>query len=291
MNDVFISTVGGLLAFWFWGTSDWLVSKSSKRHNVYEVNLANRVASIILVPILLALNYQAISGLEHILPFIAVGVIFVAANLCMVKALKDGSVGVIVPIISINPLFTLILALIFGGSLLSQEQIIVILIILSGIVLMTYQKNTHKIPLKVLHKDTIYALVAALLWGIAFYILNQSVTGVPWEVVYSMVGITTIVASLALFYIRYQKASLERMRRIKSNTTGMLAGLLLSLGSIAFFYSAEQVGNVLILIVISACAPLAASLLSALYDHEKLGLMKRIGAVMAVGGIVLLNII
>ncbi|MES2971701.1 MAG: EamA family transporter, partial [Patescibacteria group bacterium] len=76
-----------------------------------------------------------------------------------------------------------------------------------------------------------------------------------------------------------------------SHKIGLLSGLFLTTGSIAFFYSAGRVGNVLILIVIAACSPLVASLLSAIYDQEKLGYLKRVGAALAVIGIVLLNVI
>ncbi|MES2971491.1 MAG: DMT family transporter [Patescibacteria group bacterium] len=225
MNEVLVSTVGGLLAFVFWGMSDWLVSKNSKKYNAYEVNLATKIAGLVTSILLLAFNYQNIESFSQLIPFIAVGLLFAVAFVLMIKALTDGSVGVIVPVISTNPLFTLALAIILGGSVLSGNQIMSILVIISGVLALTYQKNTSKIPLKELHKDTIYALLAAAIWGLAFYIVNQNVADVPWQIVYGTVGLSSFIFSLLLVFIKLRKTFRSVVVKTGANKIGLRTNL------------------------------------------------------------------
>lgn len=290
MSDVTISTIGGLAAFLFWGTSDWLAARSSKQFSTYDVNLALRPPGLILGIILLAANYGAIGSLGKISPIILVGLLFSTAYIFMIKALSTGSVGVVVPIISINPLITVVLALIFHGRVLSWSQLFSILAIMFGVLLLAYQKNPKKIPLKTLHKETFLAFMAALSWGIGFFVLDDKVKGIAWPVSLAVLSITMFVMASIFVAIKARDTFAMKLKLLAQNKSGLLSGTLLTLGSFAFFYTAAKISsNLLILIVISAAAPLVASFLSAVYDHERLGILKRLGTVLVVAGIILLN--
>lgn len=69
------------------------------------------------------------------------------------------------------------------------------------------------------------------------------------------------------------------------------AGVTYRIGTIAFYIGGHRAGSVIIPAVLSSSAPLIASFWGALIDKEKLGLNKRVGAVILVAGIIILNIV
>ncbi len=291
MSDVAISTIGGLVAFLFWGISDWLAARNSKKYSSYDVNLALRPASLIVGVALLIASYQQISLLSSLWPIVLVGLLFSAAYIFMMKATTTGHVGVVIPLISINPLITVALAIIFTGRILTWEQLVSILIIMSGVLLLAYRRNPKRIPVKELHRETILALIAAAFWGLGFFVLDAKVGGLAWQIVYGTLSLTMFVLALIMAFTQSKISISQKMKQVSKNGEGLLSGLALMIGSLAFFYSAGRLASILILVVISASAPLVASFLSAVYDHESLVYIKRFAAVLVVGGIVLLNLL
>jgi drug/metabolite transporter (DMT)-like permease len=99
-----------------------------------------------------------------------------------------------------------------------------------------------------------------------------------------------MLALLLVLFTDFAGAA-KKIARVLGNITGLVAGTILTLGGIAFYIGADRSGNVLIPAVIASAAPLVASLLSAIIDKERINVVKRIGAVIVVAGIVLLNIV
>ena len=100
----------------------------------------------------------------------------------------------------------------------------------------------------------------------------------------------TINATLLFVFTNSGNTATE-FRRVLTNKTLILAGVVFQVGSMAFYVGSEKVGSVIIPAVIASAAPLVASGLATIYDKEKLGVVKRIGAVVVVAGVIILNLV
>ena len=140
-----------------------------------------------------------------------------------------------------------------------------------------------------LTKETILAFGAALFWGLGFFTVNSVVDQLAWEPVLGVISIAMGFFAL-LIYVSKPRNN-KRLRDVLDNRVGLVAGITLTFGSIAFYFASEVSGNVLIPAVIAAASPLVTSLLGAIFDKERIILSKRVGAVLVVIGVTLLNFV
>lgn len=285
-----IATVAGVVTALGWGTNDWLSARAAKKLSPFEINAALQVINLVLLLVLLWIPGIDMPTLDQWVAIVATGALVTAAYLLMIKALTTGAVGVIVPIANSYPIITLSLAIILAGAVFATGQIVAMLAILAGATLLGYEKNHQKIPLKELHKDTMLAVGAAILWGVAFYILDSVVEEFTWQTLLFCVQVVMTVLDLLLLLIVRKGGTVASLKRGFRTRSVVAIGCIAAVASGAFYLGSAKAGSFVIPTVISAAGPLVASLLGAVVDKEKLGLLKRVGAVTVVAGIVLLNI-
>lgn len=290
MSANLAAVTGGLSAMAGWGIADWLTARNSKKYSSLEVNLAVQIPGLTILLFIMLATGQHMPGIRHIEIISLAGLIFTAAYLCLVKALRTGYVGVIVPLSSIYPLVTILLTFIFLTTSFSALQILSMFIIILGTILLAYEKNRGNVPLHVFHRESFFALGATMLWGLGFFILNTIIGKEPWEIVSGFVSVSMGVYSVILILLTGFRTALPRFKTMLSNRQGIAAGTVVTLGSLAFFSGATKAGSIVVPTVIGSASPLVASALSAYKDHEKINLVKRFGAVVAISGIILLNL-
>lgn len=291
MNSILIATIAGMVTAVCWGTTDWLVSKMSKKHDRLEINLAVQIPSaLMMLPIVLILG-KPLPTTEQTLTLAAVGVLFTAAFLTLIKALSSGLAGVVIPLANTYALITLVLSIVFLGSVFTGMQVVAVIGIVAGAALLAYEKNHKKVPIRVLHRETLLALSAASMWGVGFFLANTVVGEISWQM---LTTVTSIFITLYAFLILIYKNSGKIIHSVKSTISIKLAlfvGLFAQTGAIFFYYGSERSGSVVIPAVMASTAPLIASGLAAIYDKEKIGYLRRIGAVVVVAGIIVLNLV
>lgn len=274
-----------------WGSGDWLTAKLSKKFDKLELNLgANIPGLLVMLPILLVVNQPVPSGGFLARMWLA-GALISCGFMCMVTALRSGAVGIVVPLSNIYAILTLALSTIFLGSVFNAWQILAILIIVVGAVLLAYEKNHKKIPLKELHRETFFALAAAVIWGVAFFLVNTMVEDFAWYVLSGWMTVFMTLNALLLVVFANGSEAFKAVKRPLKNKIVWLAGAAFQFGAMGFYIGSEKSGSVIIPAVIAAAAPLVSSGLAAVYDKEKVGLIKRVGALVVVAGIIILNLV
>ncbi len=210
--------------------------------------------------------------------------------LLFVKALTIGAVGTVVPLSSIYPMLTLGLSIVFLHQVYRHLQIAAMVLIVFGAVLLAYEKNRHKEQAFELYKASIFTLAAVLMWGVGFFIINPLIPKVQWQVISGLLYLVCLSIAALLMLFVYKGSVWPAVIRTVTNRTMMLTSLLMAAGTIILYIGAGRVGNIIIPVVLSSLSPLLAAALGAVVDNEKLGFLKRAGAILAVGGIVLLNV-
>lgn len=290
MSDTLIATIGGSIALALWGTSDWLAGRLSKRYGAFEANFALQLPGVVIMLVVMLLSRQHLPPVDRTLIIILAGISFTAAYLCFLKALSRGHVGIVVPLANTFPIITILLSLIFLQSIFSSLQYLSMAIIIAGVVVLAFEKRDKSIPLRILHRETFFALGAAGLWGLGNFIQNIVIGDEPWQVIYGIINITMGVTALILLASTSGKGLVAKVKIAFTNKLGLIAGCITTSGSFGFYIGADKVKSVLIPSAIASAAPLMASFLGAIVDKEKLTLIKRAGAVLVVAGIIMLNI-
>ncbi|MBA3758648.1 DMT family transporter [Candidatus Saccharibacteria bacterium] len=290
MDEVLIATIGGVLTLIFWGTHDWLTSKSSKRFSGSEVNLAIQISGAFIMALILLISSESFPSAGHTLILMTASALFTIAYLCFIKALSSGEAGIVVPLGNTYPLITLLFTATFLTVNFTLKQILAMLVIIVGAMLLGVEKVNWRKTHQSFSREALLALMAALFWGIGFFIVNTVVDELSWESTLGVVSISMGVYALIISVVKSRNETSRAVHRLLENKIGLASGLVLTAGSIAFYVSAEESGSVLIPAVIAAGSPLVASLLATIFDKEKLILVKRIGAICVVTGVVLLNI-
>lgn len=290
MNSVFIATLGGVAALVFWGISDWLVGKSSKKFTNADVNLALQSTGAIAMLFVLIASGESLPGLQSFLIIMATAALHTAAYLCFIKALSTGESGVVVPLANAYPMVTLLLTFLFLSVTFTGLQIFSMIVIVAGAILLGTDRTTWRRKHRKLNKVVIFALGAALFYGFGFFAVSAVVDTLAWQVVLGILSIWMGLFALLIFVFKQGRDTIKTLPRVLHNKFGLLSGVVLALGSAAFYISADATGNILIPAVIASASPLVTSILAAVYDKESLIFSKRVGAVFVVFGVVILNI-
>ncbi|MCA9308775.1 EamA family transporter [Candidatus Saccharibacteria bacterium] len=289
MNTVLVATLGGLGALFLWGVSDWLASKSSKKYDDGSyVNLTLQTSGAVIMVAILLLSNVGLPNLRQIILLILTSLFFTFAYLSYIKAFSVGEAGVVVPLANIYPLVTLLLTATFLTLSLSGMQTAAVVTIIFGAVLLGTEKLNIRKAKEHLSLEVGFALLTAALWGAGFFTVNAIVDELPWEVILGAICITMGLFSIG--YYLYKHRNTKKRQSILRNESGIIAGLALTTGSIAFYVAAESTNNVVIPAVIASASPLVTSILAYIFEGERIILSKRIGALLVVLGVALLNI-
>jgi drug/metabolite transporter (DMT)-like permease len=291
MNATLIATIAGLITALCWGFTDWLTAKSAKKLSVVQVNLTiQAIDSLAALLVFLLFSGFHMPTAQQALAVGAGGILITIAYLLFVKALATSPVGVIAPLGNSYPLITILLSIFVLSETFSAGQVGAMIGIIIGASLLAYQKNRQKIPARELHKDTLLAAAAAVTWGLAFFIQDTVVKDLNWQTIFvTMEAVTTILSSL-IFIVAYRTRTIAAARQAITYKPALFAGLMGALGFIAFYLGSDRAGSLIIPTVLSACGTLVASVLGAVFDKEKIGALKRVGAVLVVAGIIVLNV-
>lgn len=290
MDDVLTASIFGILTLAFWGTSTWLFSHTSKKNiSSLELNLSAQSPSIIIAFILLLSVESPIPAAKNILALFLVSSLYTLGFVSFLKAVSRGATGVVVPLSNIYPLILLFLSIILLKQDFSFNQVAVIFVLVIGVMLTAFE-GKKGFQIKRLDSHIELALACAVFFGVANFILNAIVDELSWQILYSYINIFMVVQAISLIWLMQRKQFKTGLVRSFTDKKGLIGGIIVTIGSLFFYFGIDAVSSVVIIVAIASAEPLIASLLSRIIDKEILTPYKRIGAVMIVVAIVLLNI-
>ncbi|MEX2014516.1 MAG: DMT family transporter [Candidatus Saccharimonadales bacterium] len=289
MNDVLTASIFGILTLLLWGSGAWFLAESSRRKfSGIQVNFAVQSVSLPIAIVLLIFSNVSLGNLRHIVLIVLANAVFTCAFLAFIKALSKGPTGVVVPLQSVYPIYLLILSIVFLGQKFSAGQIVSVLMIVAGVFLVAYEGQKRK-KLLDLSIDKKMAILSGILWGFGNFIFNGIVDEVSWQTLYSISNISVFIFALFLI-LTTSNNNLAAIKKSLKHKRALFAGLVVTLGSLSFALGATTVGSVVIILSVASAEPLVASLLSRIFDKEILSIHKRIGAVIVVSALVILNV-
>lgn len=260
-----------------YGVANFLAPVLGRRMPLAAVLLGSQLAGLAVSVVLTLARDVAMtgSGLGFAL---AAGTCNAAALACFYRAGQVGNLSVIAPIGASGAAVPVIVGLV-GGDRPGAVQLLGIPLVLVGIVLAARRPST---PGATGTHGIGWALLAALLFGafLTTYALaagDSSAGALLWSRV-SLVATTGIgvLAGRAALRVRPRDGALV-----------VIPGLLLALGTFAFG-EASRLGMLSVVSVIATLNPVVTVLLAFLLLRERLAGAQRIGAALALAGVVLL---
>ncbi|HWB39010.1 MAG TPA: EamA family transporter [Candidatus Saccharimonadales bacterium] len=290
MSATLIATTAGLATAIAWGSADYLGARSTRKLKPVQITLVTDIISITIALVLFLIFGFHHLTLNQVVQIVVYDICLNVAYLTFLQALSKGAVGIVVPLGNIYAFFTLLLALAFHQAHFSTAEFTGMLVIIFGAVVLAYEKNHRKLPLRELHHKTILALAASLIWGVGFFILNSVVSQVPWQTITITGEMTSVVLTCMLFSVLCRGSIVASAKAALKTKVAYLNGVVGQAGMLAFYFGSHEARNVVIPTVLSTCGPLVASFWGRVLDAEKIGWLKRAGAVAVVAGIVILNL-
>lgn len=282
-------TLLSVLSLILFAVSDYAIGRSGRSLNPHIVNFMIQAMSFVtVVPIIAWLGLSM--PLTDILVCFAIGVAFGFGFYYYVRAMAIGPMGVAAPIVNAYAVVTLVMGLLFFGVALSPQAIVALALVALGAVLLTFSKDLLKG--KMLHsKTTMLAVISMLIQGVSFAFLTPSIERNEWYEVLFIMSLGTFVVTTGIMLNRFAKKRSE-LKVLFTNRimVALMGGLMTGFGAIALFSAGGLGKNIVLPGVLSAASPLVTSIIAYFADGERLSIVNRVGAVIIVAGMILLNI-
>jgi len=290
MNPTLIASVAGLVTAACFGAGDWLTPRSKKTLSAWQINFVVNAIGAAIFLVILAFSSPHWPDANQWVRIIGGSALISVGYAIFVKALTIGAVGIVVPLSSTYPLVTLLLSIVFLGQTFGQAKVLAMIIIVVGAGMLAYEKNHKGVPLQRLHQASIFTMVAVLLWGTGFFIINPIIPEVNWQILAASLDSVGLVLGSLILIVAYKRRALAAGGQGLANPVVQQASILLAIGTLALYAGASRAGSIIIPVVLSSLSPLVSSSLGAIVDHERLGPIKRLGALTAVAGVIILNV-
>jgi drug/metabolite transporter (DMT)-like permease len=268
-----VAIVLALLTSVFYGLADFTSGNLTKRVSAFAVaGGASIVAAVIYLILGLRSDLMVFDKVDIVAGIVS-GTLFFIGNILYLKALSQGSMGVIGAVATLLVLVPLIWD-VRHGNMPDAIAIVGVIVTLSGIILLGAPEMKGKSSLG----PVFLAVIAALFFGISQVSVNLgSQSNVLGTVLLTELVTVVIVLVLALF-----TRSTGGMNK-KAVPLILAIGLLEALALLSFS-TATTGGNVAIVSVLSGLDPIVLAILALFLLKERMTRVQVIGFIIVIGG-------
>jgi uncharacterized membrane protein len=227
--------------------------------------------------------------LASVMIFVAVGFFQPGlTRLLTYKGIDALGVAITDPIRASTPLFSAVMAIIFLGEQMTLPIIVATLMIIAGIILLSWRSGSMKLVGSALFLW--YPIAASALAGASQVVRKFGLAAVPHPFLAAAVTATSsfFISIVTLWYVEKNQETWKMNRQCF--WWFLAAGVVISLGMTCIYYALD-LGKVSVVIPIASTGPLFSLILTAIFlrDVERVTLRIVMSALMIVGGVVLLT--
>lgn len=281
----------GLLSMFGWGISDFLAAKSSRKIGYLLTYFWTQLIAFLIALIYFWIKFPTlnISNIPQYLIFLLpAGLLFLVGTLAFYKGLTEGQVSLVSPIGASWAMITVVLSVIFFKEILQTNQIIAVILIISGIVLVSLNlKEILRIKKLALFGGIKEGLIAMLAWGISLFLLVPASKALGWFL--PVLALKFFGLLFLVFFIMFSKKSLKIDFQTSLLTLLFFIGFL---DMVAFFGYSFGVEGVYASIIapIAASFPLVTVMLARIFLKEKIIFNQALGIAGVIAGLILISI-
>lgn len=282
MSESIIFGIGAMLGF---GTLNAFIARFSKPYTTLRWGFAIQFVGLVTLICYGTIKDSDLFGLSPLTMFIP-GVLSAFAYLAIVRAFQTELASLVAPTISLWAVVTTVLSALFLNEVFTILKISGIVIALIGLITLTIDPTELKQKsLKQVLSGLRYAVYAALLLGIAFYLLAAASQGNDWVVPNTQMRFWNVATLLTIILLKGK--NIKQTLTLPKITLGI--GLFDAL-VMAVFNFGLAVGQAGVVSTVSSLNPLVTAAIGVAFLKEKLNPRQAIGIMITVLGIILLSV-
>ena len=233
---------------------------------------------------LIIIKWKLETDLRSIMLGSIIGFLGAGGQLILFQALRDGPAYIVFPFISLFPVLTIILSVIFLKEKTGKRQWAGIIIALLAILFLSYQKPGESVAVG--FKWLIMAVIVFIFWGIQAYFMKISNETMKAESIYFYM----MAASILLIPVAWVMTdfSQEINWSFKGPCLAAMIQVLNSIGALMLVY-ALRYGKAIVVVPMVGLSPLITIVISLVIYSVIPGAILSIGLVLAVIAILLLS--
>lgn len=281
----------GLVAAVFWGITDYLVSVNAKRFGVSKSVFLGQFIGLVLLSTFVWMSQEGyefirLASSTVMLISLAASLLTLTGAIALTKAFKYGKTAIVAPLITLYGVVTALLAW-MSGEVLSTLQFLGLAGCVVGVIFIGAGHKSKSCPVCFgEYKAISFALIAAMLYGLSFWIQGKYTLPAIGPV--NMLWITYLVGVIFLFPFMLKQHANGSLG-VKSYITLGGAGLFNLGGFTAFSYGAIH-GSIAIVTIISTLSGGVAAVLGFIFFKERLSLTQLFGITLVLCGAVMLHV-
>ena len=283
--------LAGLGADLGWGAADFFAAISSRKIGnlltfFWMQIIGFLIASIYLLTQLSSLNPES---LINFLPRLtAVAFFMLVAYLNFYQALAKAQVSLVSPLGGCWGIVTAILSIIFYGEVLKLTQIWAIIMIISGILLISADwKKILTAKKAKFFNGAKEGLIAMLGWGIALFLVVPASKSLGWFL--PAYGYRALSLFMLFIFLLFNKTKMKFPLEKKISIPLILVGVLDMLGHFSYNFGVSG-AYAAIVAPVSSAFPLVTVLMAIIFLKEKLLVIQTLGIIAIIGGLILISI-
>ena len=288
-----VAVVWGLTAAISYGVADFLCAKASKASGAlttaFSVSVIGCLASVVFWPATGHALQTITAG--ALAAAVAGGALIAAGSALLFKAFAIGPVSIVSPIGAAYPLVTTVVGVLFLGVSLSSRQSAGIVLVVLGVMTAAGLLTARLANARLEHGPAL-SLATAVLWGLAYPLLDRAVSLSGWpSVVTVQAFVAAAVTGLFLWLSRATEPVTMATIGATLRSTPVVAGaVVLLLGTVAVNVglSGEDAAGALVAAP-SACYPVITVALALRHFREGVDRLALTGAAVAIGGLALIS--
>lgn len=286
MDKTLLSILSGLGGMLGWGTSDFLANSASEKVGHHRSLFWSQVAGMILIGACVLVFNRSLD-LNPLLLGLTIlgGIMYAVGYLFFYKGFEIGNVSVVSATINLQVLFAILISFFVRGQQLTSFQIPALIILLTGISLVSLNFDHLKEGKVGLLKGVKETLTAAIVFGIFYWPLNEYlVEQADWIFISFLIK---VVALSFLFLLSWRN---KTKLKIKNNTRLYFliaaVGILEALGILSASFG-QSYGDGIIVAPIASALTIVTVTLAMIFSNEKINRLQAFGILLAIAGIVM----
>ena len=276
-----------------WSIGTFLFGAVSRRVNSFVINLLASASGLVLQIAIISLfgDFSKFLVIDlKIFGLIALIALtgYVIGRTLYLESLKLVGVSVTLPLTSIQPLFTFVLALIFLGEVVTPVVLLATVIIIAGVWMINNQKITDKTERQKFRRGVTLGLAASVLWSLTPIVVSYLLAYI--DVIYlNSARIMIQIVMLSIILLTQGKFS-ELFKLGRQDIIPIsLGGFFTYFFSVTFFMMSISMIGVSNATPLARIYPLFGFFLAILFLKEKFTYVKLMGTVAVVLGVLLIT--
>ncbi len=285
-SSLTLSLICGVISAFGWGVADWLARGISTSMGAFRAQLWSQLVGLVALGLAVVVSGAGVDalalGTERAWWFAALYAALIgAASICFFEAFGKGAIAVVAPIIGAYGAVTVGWSMVFGVEP-GPRVLIGLVIVLAGVVTVSIPAKGTSTPGQL--RGTIAAMVAALLFGTAFFVLGKEIVPTLGSLVPAFMS-RLIGPALGIFALG---VGISVQRPPREQLFGVVgAGVLSAVATVATGVGARG-GDSSVVAVLGSLSIVFTVLIAMVVLRERLALHQRIGIVVALIGIPIL---